>query len=315
MILAAGEGNRLRPLTLAVPKPMAPIVGTPLLARTLLWLAEEGVTEAAINLFHCPQAIVDYFCDEFAGIRLHYSYEQTLRGTAGGVKACENIFANAPFYVIYGDNLVKADLRALREFHIAHDGVATLALFRHPNPCAAGIVGVDDSSRITRFVEKPPADQIFADTANAGIYVLDPAILPRISAQAPCDFGRDVFPTLLTDDVPLHGIPLDGYLQDTGTPDQYRKANWDALNGTIGPVSDDPSLWISPSATVHPSVKLAGRNIIGADVFIAAGSRLTNCIVWDNAQIGPNVCLEGAIIGRSAIVAESACPQRGAILA
>ena len=174
MILAAGEGTRLRPLTAALPKPMVPIVGTPLLEHTLTWLAGEGVTEAAINLYHRPQSIPDCFGSEFAGIRLHYFFEETLRGTAGGVKAAQSVFQESPFFVIYGDNLIHADLRRLAAFHAAHGGVGTVALFEHPNPSAAGIVGLDADSRITRFVEKPPADQVFSHLANAGVYVLAP---------------------------------------------------------------------------------------------------------------------------------------------
>lgn len=192
MLLAAGEGTRLRPLTLALPKPLIPIVGVPLLHRTLEWLAGQGVTETAINLYHRPQAIPDYFGHEFAGMRLHYFFEETLRGTSGGVKAPEGLFGDAPFFVLYGDNLISADLRRLADFHVAQGGVATLGLFHHPNPTAAGIVGVDPRGRITRFLEKPPPDQIFSDLANAGVYVLDPfSRSARTGASAVRDaFGR-----------------------------------------------------------------------------------------------------------------------------
>lgn len=315
MILAAGEGTRLRPLTAALPKPMAPIVGAPLLARTLSWLAEEGVKEAAINLFHLPQVIVEHFGYEYAGIRLRYSFEANLMGTAGGLKPCDRIFEDAPFYVIYGDNLVRADLRSLFQFHMSRGAMATMALFQHPNPAAAGIVGVDSSGRVTRFMEKPPPDQIFADTANAGIYVLDPAVLRHIPDQTPCDFGRDIFPSLLAQGISLCGTPLNGYLQDTGTPDQYRKANWDALAGAAGPIATDCQLWISPSADVHPSVKFSGRNIIGAEVSIGKDCWLHDCIVWDNATVGCGAHLDQAIIGLGATIREMARPERGAILA
>ncbi len=232
MILAAGEGTRLRPLTAAVPKPMVPLVGRPLLAWTLDWLAGQGVTEGVINLHYKPQVISDCFGEQHAGIRLRYSPEDTLRGTAGGVKVAARFFADAPFFVIYGDNLLHADLRALADFHASHGGAATLALFHHPNPTAAGIVGTDSVGRITRFQEKPAAHEVFSPWASAGVYVLNPDVLDAIAdPSCPSDFGHDVFPKLLEAGVPLYATPLGGYIQDTGTPDTYRQANWDALAG------------------------------------------------------------------------------------
>ncbi len=296
MILAAGEGTRLRPLTLTLPKPMVPIVGTPLLERTLLWLAGEGVTEAAINLFHRPQAIPDYFGDSFAGVRLHYFFEDALRGTAGGLKAAQDVFRDAPFFVIYGDNLIQADLRRLAHFHTSQGGVGTIGLFHHPNPTAAGIVAVEPDGRIARFVEKPSADQVFSDLANAGVYVLDPAVLDAIPAGAPSDFGRDIFPRLLTDGLPLYGALLGGYLQDTGTPGAYRQANWDLLAGRTGVHFDDPNLWIDPIARIGRGVSFAGRNIVGAGAVVGDGAALTDSILWAGAQVAPGHQVSDAIL-------------------
>ena len=307
MVLAAGEGTRLRPLTAALPKPMVPLVGTPLLARTLRWLAGEGVTEAAVNLFHRPQAIPDYFGTEFAGVRLHYFFEDTLRGTAGGLKAAEAVFRDAPFFVIYGDNLIHADLRRLADFHAARGGLATVGLFHHPNPAAAGIVGLDEQGRITRFVEKPPAAEVFSDLANAGVYVLDPAVLDAIPADAPSDFGRDIFPRLLEDGSDLSGALLGGYLQDTGTPDAYRQANWDLLEGRAGQTFPDPALWMGDGARVGRGVVLRGRNVLGANVEVGDGASLTDCILWDGARVGAGVQLE-RVIAASGVVVASAVP-------
>ena len=287
MILAAGEGTRLRPLTLTLPKPMVPIVGTPLLERTLLWLSGQGVSEAAINLYHRPQAIPDYFGPEFAGIRLHYFFEETLRGTAGGVKAAEGLFSDEPFFVIYGDNLIHADLRRLAAFHQASGGEATISLFHHPNPTAAGIVGLDENGRVMRFVEKPPSDEVFSDLANAGVYVLNPSVLSSIPPHAPSDFGRDVFPDLLARGVPLYGTLLGGYLQDTGTPEAYRQANWDALAGRAGGVYPDPNLWIDPTASVGRDVSFVGRNVVGAGTVIGDGAIVAESILWAGAQVAP----------------------------
>jgi len=296
MILAAGEGTRLRPLTLTLPKPMVPIVGTPLLERTLLWLAEQGITEAAINLFHRPQAIPDHFGDSFAGIRLHYFFEDTLRGTAGGLKAAEQVFRDAPFFVIYGDNLIQADLRRLARFHEGHGGGGTVGLFHHPNPTAAGIVAAEPDGRITRFIEKPSSDQVFSDLANAGVYVLDPAVLDTIPTDAPSDFGRDIFPQLLASGLPLYSTLLGGYLHDTGTPSAYRQANWDLLAGRTGVTYGDTSLWIDPSARIGRGVSFVGRNVVGAHAVIGDEAVIGDSILWAGAQVAPGEQVRDVIL-------------------
>ena len=218
-------------------------------------------------------------------MRLHYFFEDTLRGTAGGLKAAESVFRDAPFFVIYGDNLIQADLRRLMAFHLSRGGIGTVGLFHHPDPTAAGIVASEPDGRITRFVEKPPADQVFSDLANAGVYVLDPAVLNAIPADSASDFGRDIFPRLLAHGLTLYGTLLGGYLQDTGTPDAYRQANWDALAGRTGLTDNDPSLWIDPSARIGRDVTFAGRNIIGAWSSVGDGAFVAESILWAGAQI------------------------------
>ncbi len=302
MLLAAGEGTRLRPLTTFLPKPMVPIVGTPLLERTLTWLAGQGVTEAAINLFHRPQMIPDYFGEQFAGIRLHYFFEDILQGTAGGVKAAEKVLGDAPFFVVYGDNLIQADLRRLAQFHASHSGIGTVALFQHPNPTAAGIVGLDPNGRITQFIEKPAADEVFSDLANAGVYVLDPAIFEFIAPNTPSDFGRDIFPRLLAQNQPLYGTPLGGYLQDTGTPEAYRQANFDLLAGLAGVQFDNPQLWIAPTAQVGSGVSFFGRNVVGEGAQIGNGATVTDSILLSGASAAPHSHIRDSIIGQGFIL-------------
>ena len=314
MILAAGEGTRLRPLTLSVPKPMIPIVGVPLLARTLDWLAGQGVVEAAVNLYHRPQAIPDFFGDQWHSVRLHYFFEDTLRGTAGGVKGAQAVLGDAPFYVIYGDNLIHADLRRLAAFHQQQGGAATIGLFHHPNPTAAGIVGLSDTGRITRFVEKPPASDVFSDLANAGVYVLNPSVLAAIPVDRPSDFGKDVFPALLAQGIPLSGTRLGGYLQDTGTPDAYRQANWDTLLGKTGVFADHPFVWADPSAWIAPSATLLGHNVLGPGVRVGEGAMLTDCILWEGASVGMGAVVEQAVLAREAKIAPGAAPPSGILL-
>ena len=238
MILAAGEGTRLRPLTFDHPKPMLPLAGKPVLEHLIGWLCAHDVQDIAINLHYRPRAVTDYFGDGRAwGVRLTYSVEETLLGTAGAVRRLDRFF-DEPFVVVYGDLLTDVDLGALVSFHrraVAQDSrtLGTLALYRVPDPAAAGIVEVDDTGRIRRFVEKPRPGEIVGNLANAGIYVLEPATVAAIPPDTRYDFGRDLFPQLLADGASLYGVPITEYLLDIGTLEKYRQAEADIAAGRV----------------------------------------------------------------------------------
>ncbi len=232
LILAAGEGTRLRPLTESCPKPMLPVNGRPLLAYTIDWLRDNGIEDIAVNLHYLPQAISDYFGDgSRCGVRLTYSYEQELLGTAGAVKRLQPFF-DCTFAVVYGDVLTDLDLLALYGYHRHCGGLATLALHRVEDASAKGLVDIDDEHRVHRFVEKPPPGTLFTNLVNAGVYMCAPAIVDYIPPGTACDFGRDVFPELLARGETLHGYPIpdDTYLLDIGSPDDYVAAqqSWPA---------------------------------------------------------------------------------------
>lgn len=234
LILAAGHGTRLGSLTTNVPKPMLPVQGKPLLYHTVRWLRLHGVTEIAINLHHAPQVIPAYFGDGSAfGVRITYSFEPVLLGTAGAARKLDG-FLDERFVVVYGDVFTNVDLGALEAFHLAQivgtsggDGSAvSMALYRVHNPTEVGLVDVDASGRIHRFVEKPPADQVFTDLANAGILLCEPKTLSWIPRGRAYDFSRDLFPEMLRRALPLFGRPLDPheYVIDIGVPDAYARA-------------------------------------------------------------------------------------------
>jgi NDP-sugar pyrophosphorylase family protein len=227
VILAAGEGTRLRPLTLDRPKPMLPIAGRPLLERVVLWLRGYGVTDLAINLHYRSEAIRDHFGDGGRfGVAIRYSYEPTLRGAAGALKPLQ-AFLDTTFIVVYGDVLTDLALSALITFHQAAPGAQmTLSLSRVPNPTEKGIVALDKAGRIVRFVEKPAPDAVFSDLASAGIIVAEPGILDYIPDEGVYDIGHHLLPRLLDAGVPLYGWPLpdDAYLMDIGSPEQYAQA-------------------------------------------------------------------------------------------
>jgi NDP-sugar pyrophosphorylase family protein len=232
LVLAAGEGTRLRPLTLDLPKAMVPVDGQPILAHMLAWLARHGIRDVAINLHHCLDVITDFFGDGSArGMRITCSYEDRLVGTAGAARRLAGFLGDGPFLVVYGDVLTDLDLDALLAFHRERAGAdpgaaATLALYRVPNPTEVGLVGLDGSGRITRFQEKPRPEEVFTDLANAGVLVVEPAVLDAIPDGEFADFGLDVLPGLLAADAPLYGWPIPGdtYLLDIGSLEKYAQA-------------------------------------------------------------------------------------------
>jgi NDP-sugar pyrophosphorylase family protein len=208
MLLAAGKGTRLRPLTETVAKCMVEVAGKPVLEHNIEWLRRYGVTELVINLHYLPQEVINYFGDGSRfGVRITYSYEEELLGTAGAVKKVEAFF-DSPFFVWYADNLSTCRLDRLWEFHQAKGGKVTLALHHRDDPTQSGIVGLDSSEGITRFLEKPQAEELFSHWVNAGIFVLDPSVLALIPSGVAFDFGRDVFPKLLERGVKLYGYRM-----------------------------------------------------------------------------------------------------------
>jgi NDP-sugar pyrophosphorylase family protein len=231
LILAAGEGTRLRPLTLTQPKPMLPIGGRPILEHIVAQLAAYEVRDIAINLHYKPQAITDYFGDGSRfGVRIVYSHEPRLLGSAGAARALD-WFLNEPFILWYGDVLADIDLRELIEKHAATRPPATLALYEVEDKTRCGMVDVDATGRVLRFIEKPAADVECGDLANAGIYVVEPKVLDGVPPDRAVDFGADVFPQLLESGAPLFGYKLDGYVLDIGSPARYAQAEADLREG------------------------------------------------------------------------------------
>lgn len=225
MILAAGEGKRLRPLTKYLPKPMLPVAGRPLLEHIINHLRNCGITQLAINLHHLPPAVMGYFGDGSRwGVSLRYSVEEQLLGSAGGVKRLQAFFDDT-FLVYYGDVYTQADLRSMVAFHRRFGASVTVGLYRVPDPWNRGIVGLDDTRAIVRFIEKPRREEVFSDLANAGIYVLEPGVLDQIPPGQVWDFGNDLFPALLADGVRMAGYVIEDALIDIGLPEQYKQVN------------------------------------------------------------------------------------------
>ena len=226
MVLCAGHGTRLGDLTREIPKPMLPIQGKPLLEYTLFYLARHGFDQVVINLHFMPGKIQGYFEDgRRLGIRITYSYEETLLGTAGGPKKAAHILSQADsFLLLYGDLLIDHDLSAMMAFHRERQTMATLLL--HQRHRSNSLVAMDEANRIVAFIERPTEEQRALNPlpwVNSGVYVLKSDILDRILPDTPCDFPRDIFPDLVVSE-PCYGFPLSGYRCAIDSPSRYEEA-------------------------------------------------------------------------------------------
>src|SRR5665648_282917 len=232
--MAGGEGTRLRPLTSNQPKPMVSLCGKPCMEYIVELLKKHGFDETVVTLMFLPKVIRDYFGDGSAlGVNMQYSVEQSPAGTAGSVKLAEDHLRDDTFIVISGDALTDFDLSEIVAFHKQRGAMVTIALKRVENPLEFGVVVVNDEGRIERFLEKPTWGQVFSDTVNTGIYVLEPEVFDHIPADEPFDFSQDLFPKLFEMGAPLYGYVAEGYWQDIGSLPQYLTANCDLLDGKV----------------------------------------------------------------------------------
>ena len=334
--MAGGEGTRLRPLTLNQPKPMIPLVNRPMMEHVVRLLRDHGFDEVVVTVAFLADAIRAYFGDgsEF-GVRMVYAAEQDPLGTAGSVRNAMDEL-DEPFLVISGDVLTDVDLSAVVAFHRERGALATLALKAMENPLEFGIVITREDGSVERFLEKPTWGQVFSDTVNTGIYVLEPEIFDFIAAGRAVDFSSDVFPALLEAGKPLYGSVVEGYWEDVGTLEAYVKAHQDVLDGKVS--ADVPGfrlredVWLGEGTEVEPGAVVDGPAVIGDYCRVAAGAHLSehtvlgsnvvvgpgaSCqrsVVHDNAYVGPAVSLRGCVVGRGTDVRRGAHLGEGVVL-
>ena len=317
VVMAGGEGSRLRPLTVGRPKPMVPIVNRPVMEHILLLLKRHGITEVVVTVQYLARVIQDYFGDgESLGMTLHYSVEDVPLGTAGSVKQAEHLL-DETFLVISGDGLTDYDLGAIIAYHRAKKSVATITLTHVPDPLEYGVVITDNTGHIRRFLEKPSWSEVISDTINTGIYVLEPEVLQRCPAGQPYDFSHDLFPGLLADGQPMYGYVASGYWTDVGTIQEYARACFDVLEDRaqvdIGQKSA-PGTWIGADADIAPSAVMHGPIYVGNNVHIGAGAVIDGpAVIGDNTIVEPRAHVARSILWRSCYVGERA-EVRGAIV-
>jgi NDP-sugar pyrophosphorylase family protein len=303
IILAGGEGTRLRPLTLSRPKPVVPLLNRPFLAYQLALLRRHGITDVVLACSYRVDDVRAAMGDGSAyGVRLRYAVERTPLGTGGAVRYAAAA-AQDTIVVLNGDVLTDADLSAMAAFHAAHASRTTIYLMRVPDPRAFGLVETRADGRILAFREKPTTpEEITTDTVNAGIYLIDAALLARIPSDTVVSIEREFFPALLRDGIPAYGWLTPAYWRDIGTPRSYRDGQADLLSGRVAtPLAPSGTQregsWIDETARVHGGAHMEGPAYVGAGVEIRAGARLGRyTVVGPRCSIDSNAALEGAIL-------------------
>jgi mannose-1-phosphate guanylyltransferase len=296
MVLAAGLGTRLRPLTYEITKPMVPVLDRPVMEHILDLLARHSIDEVIANLHYFPDSIREYFGD-----RLEYRYEEELLGTAGGVRACADFFGDETFLVISGDALTDIDLTALAARHRDSGGIATLAVKEVADTREYGVVLHDREGRITGFQEKPAPQEALSSLGNCGIYLFSPQIFDYFPRRAFVDWAQDVFPVLLENDVAFHIHEVREYWNDVGSLAELRQGTFDALRGQLHLDIDGeevvPGVILSGGSSLPPDSEVEGPVWIGRDVRLGAGVRLTGpVVIGDGASVGAGAQLRESIV-------------------
>ncbi|MDQ3934536.1 MAG: NDP-sugar synthase [Actinomycetota bacterium] len=302
MVLAAGLGTRLRPLTYEIPKPMVPVLDRPVMAHILGLLGRQGFDQVISNLHYFPDAVRGYFGD-----RIEYRFEEELLGTAGGVRNVADFFGDDPVVVVSGDALTDVDLNALVERHRSAGGIATLTVKHVDDTREYGVVIHDSEGRIQGFQEKPDPAEALSHLGNCGIYCFSPEIFDYFPEAPFADWANDVFPALLENDVPFHIHETTEYWNDVGSLAELRQGTWDALEGKLrievtGETDGDPPVWVGHDVDIGSGVRLMGPVAIGDRCRIGDGCALRDTIVFPGTEVAPGTIAIGAIIGRGGIV-------------
>ena len=340
VVMAGGFGTRIQPLTNSRPKPMLPILNRPMMEHTMMMLKDLGITEFIVLLYFKPEIIKDYFGDGSAfGIKVSYVTPTDDYGTAGAVKLAQKLIGDENFIIISGDLVTDFDFRKIFDFHEKSKAKLSIGLTSVENPLEFGVVIANKENVIEKFLEKPSWGEVFSDTINTGIYIIEPEILNFIPEGENFDFGKDLFPLLMQQNVPLMGFSLNGYWRDVGNPESYRDVYEDILNNRVnfkipGNVINYPDgkLYSDVPQTLDTSVEIIGNVVIGENVNIGKGVKLNNVVVgnnvsigenssirntvfWEDISIGKNVKLDNCIICNDNIIEKNVTAKVGLILA
>lgn len=336
VVMAGGEGSRLRPLTINRPKPMVPIVDRHVMAHIIELLKSHGITDIVVTVQYLANVIQDHFGDgSNLGVHIEYSLEEQPLGTAGSVKNAEHLLRE-PFIVISGDALTDFDLGSIIDFHTTRGATATITLTRVPNPLDYGVVVADERGFVRQFLEKPSWGEVFSDTVNTGVYAVTPDVFRYIEKGKFTDWSKDVFPRMLRDGNTPMGYVADGYWTDIGTIEEYMRASRDYMQAKVNlprvgqRIFDD--VWIEGDAEIAPDAQFHGPVFLGHGVKVKGGaiihgptairdytiidSRATidRSIIWRNSYIGERAELRGAIVMRQCNIKSRAVLFEGTVV-
>lgn len=336
VIMAGGQGTRLRPLTSNQPKPMVPVVNRPIMEHIVELLKRHGLKKIVVTLQFLPTVITNYFDDGSSWeVEMSYVTEESPLGTAGSVRNARS-FLDRPFVVVSGDAITDIDLTSAARFHRERQAMVTVVLKKAPNPLEFGLVITDDEGKIVRFLEKPGWGEVFSDTINTGIYIIEPDVLNMIPDDRPFDFSKDLYPQMLERGLPLYGYVAEGYWSDVGNHEQYLAAHRDILDGLVDlNVSGhklENNIWVGDGTEVHESAKLSGPLFIGDHVKVEEGCKireytvigdnvvvkrdnfLHRSIILDNTYIGPSCHVRGTVLGRNCDIKSGVRIDEGVVM-
>lgn len=322
--MAGGKGTRLRPLTCGIPKPMVPIFDKPVMEYTIKLLKKNDIRSIGVTVAYLPQIIMDYFSDGSSyGVKLNYFIEETPLGTGGSVRNTGDFFDDT-FIVMSGDSLTDLDLKKALEFHKSKKSKATLVLKREAVPVEYGVIITDSDGSIVRFLEKPNWGEVFSDTVNTGIYILEPEVMKYYKPGDNFDFSKDLFPKLLRDRVPMYGYITENYWCDIGDLASYRQVHFDILDEKVKvdleAIENSQGIWIASGAHIGSNTKLIPPLYIGRDAFIednamvdsysvisqnckiGSNSKIKRSVIWKRCDIGENCGISGGVICSNSII-------------
>jgi NDP-sugar pyrophosphorylase family protein len=335
VILAGGEGTRLRPLSYHTPKSMVPILNRPFLDHVIDHLRQHSITDLVLTLHYLPDRVRSYFGDGWdSGVNLTYALEEAPLGTAGAVKAVENLLEDS-FLVINGDILTDLDIRAAIQFHRAKKSQATIVLTSVDDPAAYGVVQMDQARRVTSFLEKPTGYHGNRAWVNAGTYILEPGILQYIPPGEHYMFERGLFPALLEMGIPVYGYESSDYWIDVGTINNYTKVHKDLLTGiakvampraAYGCVMIGSNCQVESTAIlegpvilgdlciIEENARVYGPTVIGSGCVVRTGATILEAVLWEGVSVGSRSVLKYCVIGSNVNIGDDVIIEKGCVI-
>ena len=340
IVMAGGQGSRLRPLTISRPKPLIPLVNRPVVAHIIAWLRRCGISNIILTLQYQADLFQGYLGDGAGlGVTIRYAVEESPMGTAGGVLNTLRaglIDYGEDVFVVSGDSVTDMDLRELVGFHREREADVSVGLHRSPNPLEYGMVITEPDGRIVQFVEKPGWAEVISDLVNTGIYVINTDILREVPEDEPFDFSKDLFPRLLAEGRSMYGLAVSGYWCDVGAPPAYMQATFDMLQDKVkhSPFGDltPPDIWTGENVFIHPEAEITGPVYLGDNVRIMAGARvhgpavirddtvvheraaISRSILWRGCYVGEQVEINGAVISKQCVFRRNARVHQGVVI-